>query len=184
MSLMVRYATEDTGPAAYLSRPCQFVMSEKCTKATWTAQRFGPEVVSALNSAVEKIKTEYGVSEFELVGHSGGGAIALLVAAARNDVSMVQTIAGNVDPEAWTKVLGLSPLNGSMNPTDFAAELAMIPQRHFIGTNDETVPGEVIYSYTLKVQPNCYEVIEVDADHWNGFDSSWSQHGDEALTCP
>lgn len=182
-SLMIRYAIEDPENAIYMARPCQFISGVNCTKAIWTDSRFGGQVVSSMSQALDQIKSQHGVQKFELVGHSGGAAIALLLAAGRDDITLVQTIAGNVDHRAWTEVKNLSPLNSSLNPADYAEKLIRIPQRHFVGLRDQTVPGDVIYAYMLKVQPQCSVMLDVDADHWEGFDEAWTKYRGEDVNC-
>ncbi len=183
-SLMLRYALSDPTPSVYIARPCQFVWSLACNKSVWTSERFGAQSIMALDAALDKLKSQHGVQALELFGHSGGAAIALLLAAGREDVVLVQTIAGNLDHHAWTVHRGLLALDGSLNPADYGPELAAIPQRHLVGANDTVVPSEVSASYMRRVQPECGAVIEVKADHWEGFDSSWEQYRDLPVTCP
>lgn len=176
-------AIEDPAPAVYLARPCQFILGANCRQNIWTSGRFGKEAIQAASEVLDTLKSQHGVREFELVGYSGGGAVALLLAAIRTDVVQVQTIAGNIDPQAWTQLKGLSPLTGSMNPVDYADRLAGIPQRHLIGMNDTVVPPEVSQAYMLKVQPRCGETVFVDADHYSGFETSWAAHRDKPIPC-
>ncbi len=182
-SLVPGLVVADPAPAVYLARPCQFVLGANCKQKLWTTHRFGKDVLQAASEVLDTLKSQYGVRDFELVGYSGGGAIALLLAATRTDVSLVQTIAGNVDPKAWTELKGLTPLSGSMTPVDFADRLAAVPQRHLIGLNDTVVPPEVSQAYMLKVQPQCGETVFVDADHYSGFESAWVMYRDKPVKC-
>jgi pimeloyl-ACP methyl ester carboxylesterase len=166
-----------------LARPCQFILSDGCKQALWTGKRFSQEVIQAESEVLDILKSQYGLQGFELVGYSGGAAVALLLAASRTDVVQVQTIAGNLDPQAWTQLKRIAPLAGSLNPVDFADQLAKLPQRHFIGLNDTVVPTEVSQTYMLKVQPICGETVYVDADHHSGFDDSWKSNRDKAVKC-
>lgn len=176
-------AVRDPQPSVYLARPCQFVLGANCTQSVWTTARFSMDVIQAESEVLDTLKSQYGVQEFELVGYSGGGAVALLIAAARTDVKQVQTIAGNVDPTAWTELKHIAPLTGSLNPVDFADQLAKVPQRHFIGMNDNVVPPDVAKSYMLKVQPDCGENVFVNADHHTGFEDSWAAYRDKSVQC-
>lgn len=136
--------------AAYLARPCQYVYgpdARNCSKAYWTDQRFSPEVVVAVNEAVDQLKTRAGARRITLVGFSGGGAVAALVAARRTDMRMLITIAGNLDTDAWTKHHGITPLDGSLNPADQWQLLRSVQQLHFVGSDDSVVPEAVIRSY-------------------------------------
>lgn len=172
-SLVATLAITDKRPSVYLARPCQFVMTDGCNPKLWTDKRFGPEVLATYESALNGLKARYNTTQFELVGHSGGGAIALLLAAKRDDVIGVQTIAGNLDTEAWVKVKKLSPLNGSENPAQHVEKLKDIPQRHIIGANDTVMPAVVTQVYMTKLQGSCAEVVEVNADHLEGFEQPW-----------
>lgn len=176
-------AVNDPHPAAYLARPCQYVLGVNCSQRLWTTGRFGKDVVQAESEVLDALKSRYGVQEFELVGYSGGGAVALLLAATRSDVKQVQTIAGNIDPTAWTTLKHLAPLSNSLNPADFADQLAKVPQRHFIGMNDTVVPPEVSKAYMLKVQPTCGETVFVSADHHAGYEEAWAANRDKAIRC-
>lgn len=182
-SMMPSLAIADPAPAVYMARPCQFILGASCRKEMWTSGRFGKEAIHAASEVLDTLKSQHGVQQFELVGYSGGGAVALLLAATRSDVVQVQTIAGNIDPLAWTQMKGLSPLTSSLNPVDYAERLAGIPQRHLIGMNDTVVPPEVSQAYMLKVQPNCGETIFVDADHHSGYEASWELIRDKPVSC-
>ncbi len=70
-----------------------------CSYKIWTDRRFSDEAVESISTALDKIKLKMGASHVELVGHSGGGAIALLPAARRYDVKSVQILAGNLTPD-------------------------------------------------------------------------------------
>lgn len=176
-------AVHDSQPSVYMARPCQYVLGTNCTQSVWTTGRFSKAVIQAENEVLDTLKSQYGVQEFELVGYSGGGAVALLLAATRTDVKQVQTIAGNIDPVAWTTLKKISPLTGSLNPVDFADQLSKVPQRHFIGLNDTIVPPDVTKAYMLRVQPVCGETVFVNADHYSGYEESWKANRDKKVVC-
>lgn len=141
------------GAAAYLARPCQYVEGDdarNCSPTWWSDRRFGAEVVAAADQAVGQLKQRFQAKELELVGYSGGGAIAALVAARRSDVARLVTVAGNLDHPTWTKLHHLSPLTGSLNPADAWLALAGLPQLHFIGKQDRNVSQEVAASYQAR----------------------------------
>src|SRR5690606_19668333 len=94
--LVARLAFADPQPSLYLARPCQFVRAPGCQPLLWTDRRFSAEVLDSLDAALTRIKATYGNQTFELIGYSGGGALALLLAARRDDVALVQTLAGNL----------------------------------------------------------------------------------------
>lgn len=102
-------AVNDPHPSVYLARPCQYVQGTNCKRGLWTTERFSKEVPQAESEVLDMLKSQYGVKESEMVGYSGGGAVALLLAATRSDVSQVQTIAGNIDPAAWMETKHITP---------------------------------------------------------------------------
>ncbi len=140
---------------AYLARPCQYVgaIGPKCQMTYWTDGRFAPSVVASVDAAISTLMERFGASRLTLVGYSGGGAVAALVAARRSDVSQLITVAGNLDTHAWTRAHGVPALTRSLNPANLSAELSRIPQVHLVGTNDRTVPPSVAQSYRQRFAP-------------------------------
>ena len=110
---------QKNNPVVYLARPCQFVFNEEwdhCRPAYWTNLRFSPEVVNAMNQAVNDLKKYYHAKQIRLIGYSGGGAIAALIAARRNDIIKLITIAAVLDVKQWINQESLTPLYGSLDP--------------------------------------------------------------------
>ena len=146
-------ALADPSPAVlYLSRPCQYLTETElahCDSRYWSLARYSEAVVSATDQAIDWALHASGMSEptVGLVGYSGGGAIAALVAARRTDVDWLVTVAGNLDHKTWTEIHALTPLRDSLNPVDFAEFLAEIPQHHLIGENDKNITSAVAKSY-------------------------------------
>ena len=130
------------GNAAYLARPCQYVDAEHsgCPQHYWTNARFAAEVIDAANHAVGTLKQRFGARRLILVGYSGGGAVAGLLAARRSDVVRLVTVAGNLDHRAWTSHHRIEPLSDSLNAADVADQLAAVPQSHFVGGKDRVIP--------------------------------------------
>ena len=133
----------------YLARPGQYVAPDdnECDARYWTSARFSSEVVDAMNDAITQLKRSMGARKLVLIGYSGGGALAALVAARRTDVVHLVTVAGNLDPAAWARWHGVPQLKASLNPRDYHAALANVRQTHFVGQRDRTVPIEVYRSY-------------------------------------
>ncbi|HCI1951316.1 TPA: alpha/beta hydrolase [Pseudomonas aeruginosa] len=160
--LVARLAVDDPTPNAYLARPCQFVMAPTCEPALWTDRRFSQEVVTSLSQALDQMKQRYGNREYELVGYSGGAALALLLAAQRDDVAQVQTLAGNLSPRLWAELKGLSPLNGSLDPLDYRSQLVSLPQRHLVGQRDTVIPSRLPDLYRRALgSPSHIECIHI-----------------------
>jgi len=69
--------------------------------------------------------------------------VALLLAGQRDDVVSVQTHAGNIAVTAWAQLQGLTPLNGSLDPVNYANKLRTIPQRHLVPVPCRDHPASV-----------------------------------------
>ncbi|MGV8998106.1 MAG: hypothetical protein ACOH12_14290 [Parvibaculaceae bacterium] len=142
-----------SGPVAYLARPCQFVERDatSCPDTYWTTGRYAPEVIAAMSDAVDQLKENAKASGIILVGYSGGGAIAALLAERRKDVAGLVTVAANLDVSEWTTLKHLTPLSQSLDPASDTSGLSGIRQVHFSGTQDETVPAAVTQSFMSKL---------------------------------
>ena len=149
--MALKLAARDPAPlVAYLARPCQYTRAEAdraCPSRYWSGHRYAPEVIAATGRVIDHYKSLLGAREVELVGYSGGGAVAALLAAERDDVVALTTVAAPLDHRAWTAHHGLSPMAGSLNPADFAAALAKVPQVHLVGADDSVVPPAVAEAY-------------------------------------
>jgi pimeloyl-ACP methyl ester carboxylesterase len=163
--LALRLAIQDPRPAvAYLARPCQFITlpSRGCSEKFWTNARFSTAVIENMNESVEKLKRQYGASELVLIGYSGGGAIATLIAAKRTDIKSIITVAGNLDTDAWVRLYGLEPLTESVNPASVARSIRNIPQTHYVGAKDDVILPAISQSFLQKMgSPNKAKVIEL-----------------------
>ncbi|MCQ4306536.1 alpha/beta hydrolase [Pseudomonas stutzeri] len=183
--LVAGLAFDDPTPSFYLARPCQFVMAAGCRPDLWTNRRFSDEVVISLEHALDQIKLRYGNRDYELIGYSGGAALAMLLAARRDDIAQIQTLAGNLSPNRWVQLHQLSPLSGSLNPDDHRAALARIPQRHLAGGKDKVVPPLLLRSYVRSLeQPVCIESeVIADASHADGWAQAWRVYRNRPLRC-
>lgn len=176
---VMRMALADPGGrTAYLSRPCQYLNASalrECDPGLWMQARFSNEAVSATNAAVDRIKTETGASRVNLVGYSGGGAMAALVAARRRDVQCLATIAAPLDIDAWTDSLKVSRLDRSLNPADIAPELRNVPQTHYRGLKDQLVRPATAERFISRARPGAAVIDERDFDHQCCWSEQWSQ---------
>lgn len=176
--IALRLAVQDPNPnTIYLARPCQYLSvqdTEKCHPAYWSSHRYGQDVVSALNEVVEKAKAASGASGIKLYGHSGGGTLAVLLAANRTDVSQIVTVAANLDHELWTRRLGNTPLFGSLNAINYTDRVSHIPQVHLTGSQDEAVAPDIAAAYVRRFgnADNVKHITIKDFDHY----CCWAKH--------
>lgn len=178
--LALRLAFEDntSNTVLYLARPCQYLKTSSCDPYYWTFGRFDPVIIDAFNEALNQVKKALHASNFALLGYSGGGAVALLVAAHRHDVKEVVTFAGTLDPDRWASLHDYTPLQGSLKPTSFTDKLKHIPQTHYIGKDDDEMPPQVSQSYLKYFKDAQHiKIIEVPhVNHWEGWIDFWKIH--------
>ena len=178
-TITLQLAIQDPTPnRLYLAGPCQFLTPRDlaaCNPAYWTSHRYAPEIVAALNDAIEQAKRRTQARKIALFGYSGGGAPAILVAAGRNDVIRIVTIAGNLDDSAWTHLHRIAALTGSLNPAKSANRVSHIQQIHFIGRDDKIIPPAIAASYLGRVTDRSnISVIEIPgADHTCCWAEKW-----------
>jgi pimeloyl-ACP methyl ester carboxylesterase len=127
-----------------------------CPSTLWTSARFGNEALAQSNRALDRFITQIkrnvpdsstSVLKLNLIGYSGGGALATLLAARRGDVACVVTIASPLDIEAWAQLKKVAPLSESFNPAYPDQRLQEISQNHWYGANDKIVPPESLGRY-------------------------------------
>lgn len=169
----------------YIARPCQYVDDPGCHPRYWSSHRFSEEVIASVAEAIEKLRARVGSARLHLIGYSGGGAVASLIAARSRHVVDLRTVAGNLDHAILNRHYGVSPLTGSLNPADRAAELAHIPQQHFVGRQDMTVPEFVAESFADKSgDGRCIEISVIDgATHGDGWTERWRSLLSLPVTC-
>lgn len=150
--------------AIYLTRPCYHeLMDTGCSWQTWTLARYSQPVVESMARAIEaKLRAANG-ARVRLVGYSGGGVLAVLIAERLENVESVTTIGANLDIDAWTEHHGYLPLDGSLNP---ARSMLAHPWRetHLQGVADAVVPIATTRAY-FERYPAARQVTLDDFDH-------------------
>ncbi|MBU1002454.1 MAG: alpha/beta hydrolase [Proteobacteria bacterium] len=155
-------AQRDNAPAvAYLGRPCQYVTGAACSSRCWTTGRFSAAVLQTMTGLVDAAKASAGARRVVLIGFSGGGAVATLLAARRTDVAALITVCGNLDHAAWTAMHHVTPLYGSLNPAEYAARLSSLPQTHFMGGADTNVTRQITDSFVSRLGPGAPVTVRV-----------------------
>ena len=172
-------AVGDPLPAvAYLGRPCQYLEASdlrQCDSAYWVERRFAPEVIEAYDAAVSQLKRSYQARRIRLIGYSGGGVIATLLAMRRNDVDLLVTVAAPLALAEWVAWHGASPLSGSLDPAA-AQQGSFLPASvHLVGGHDRTVPAAIVESF-VRHQGGRVEVVP-DFDH----DCCWARDWEHLL---
>lgn len=185
--LALRLAAADVSANVfYLARPCQYskmiTPNTPCPQKYWTDSRFAPEVIEAMNAALDNMKVRHNITGFNLVGFSGGGAVAVLLIARRDDVVSLRTVAGNLNHELLHRIHNVSQLSGSLNPMNVAEKINKIPQHHFIGGDDKVVPPAIAKSFVnASGDPQCIHLTIVpNATHEKG----WLEHWPTLLNYP
>jgi pimeloyl-ACP methyl ester carboxylesterase len=185
----LEFALRDPAPSvAYLARPCQYVApgsDPACQPYYWTDGRYAEPAIASANAAVDRLLAESGARAVELVGYSGGGAVAALVAARRHDIVNLLTVAANLDTSAWTAREGLSPLTGSLNPADFPDRLQNIPQLHFMGDDDSVVHTTIARAYASRFRRlHCVRMeIVPSVGHGDGWLAHWPTLPRRPIAC-
>ncbi len=164
---------------AYIARPGQYSTAgtPQYDPSYWSNKRFSEEVIESMNEAIGDLSGQAGTKDINLIGYSGGAAIAVLIAARRNDIASLRTIAGNLDPEAVNQCHNVSPLSGSLNLLDVAGKIKNLPQRHFIGSKDRIIPAWIAQSFVkLEGDKNYDRITVVDgAAHAKGWKNRWKE---------
>ncbi len=177
--LAFKLASLDQSPSVfYLARPCQYVdiqTQPRCNNAYWSDARFASEVIENYQVILNQLKMQHDIQGFHLVGFSGGGAIAALIAAGRNDIASLRTIAGNLDHVALSRDKNVSLLSRSLNPIDIAPRINHIPQIHFSGAEDKVIPPWVARAFANKAgNPACVHAKRIEnASHLDGWEKLW-----------
>ena len=179
--LALQLATLDPhSNVVYLARPCQYTpptLNPSCTPEFWSSHRYAEEIIKTMDQTLDQIKAKQHNVEFTLVGFSGGASVAALLASRRNDISLLITVAGDLDHVILNKHHRTTPLNGSLNPYTLTEKLNHIPQHHWHGSKDKIVPKWMGTHFVraLKNPPCAKAHVLNGATHHDGWQDEW-QH--------
>lgn len=173
---------------AYISRPCMFRESpdaEECDPKYWSTRRYSPEVLKAFNAALDDMKARYDITQFNLIGYDGGANIVAALAAQRNDVNTIRTVAGNLTPDTVYAKTGQVLDADSVKANEIAPSIAGIAQHHFVGAGDEITPPSVYHSFRQAMgESRCVHYTFVqDADHERGWVEKWPELLKATIEC-
>lgn len=175
----------------YVARPCQYNALETtsdnspCTRDYWKNGRFSITTMETMNTVLDKLKNHHGFTGFNLIGYDGGAAVATLLAAKRKDVMSLRTVAGNLDTDLNTANHKQPDMVGSLNPRDFAADIANLPQTHFIGEWDKVTNANLSQSFRKAMgNSHCVRISTVaETDHEGGWVNRWPSLLNEPVDC-
>ena len=171
-SLILPLMAMDQSPALYLGRPCYNGHAQDlgCDPRIWTSARYSREVVDAMANALESFCKAYGYQHIVLIGHSGGGSLAMLLAQRLPQTQLVITLAGNYDIDAWADYHHYLRLTESLNPAQQPP--TGIPEWHFLGEQDTVIPPKLFVS-ALKQRANGQVEVLPNIKHQQGWEVIW-----------
>ncbi len=150
--LALTLMTKQNHPAIFITRPCYFGMlvQAQCRPDLWTNGRYSEQVLTSMAEVLTLTLAKLPRTKLVLVGYSGGGVIATLLANRIANVVALVTIAANLDIDLWTRVRGFQPLYDSSNPIEIVELNKDITGIHLIGKQDRVVPNEVTLAFVQK----------------------------------
>lgn len=172
--LALELMQRDPEPALLLGRPCylQRHLDADCEPALWTMARYSRPIIEALDRALEQLIEQTRPDSLLLVGYSGGGTLAVLLAARQALPTTVITVAANLDTRAWTRHHRHLPLSTSLNPAFDISPGSGFRQIHFMGERDSVVPPETLHAYRQR-HPDATYRVEAGYDHHCCWVETW-----------
>jgi len=169
--LMFELAKQDPAPVLLLGRPCYFEVADKqCSPQWWTSARYSAAVVASMDAVAARWATRY--QSVMLIGYSGGGSLATLMAAHLPQARALITVAANLDTDAWVgrHRYNADIVGASLNPMRQPPLPPRIAQWHYAGTDDENIAWSWIEQFSARQLGAHFEKIE-------GFDHRccWSR---------
>jgi pimeloyl-ACP methyl ester carboxylesterase len=174
--LVLELMARDTVPSVYLGRPCYHGQASEaaCDPSIWTFGRYSVEVLESMKVALSRVIREGRYREVVLIGYSGGGTLAMLMAREPAPAVAIVTVAGNLDPDAWANLHGYRPLFDSLNPATQPPLPEEIMQLHYAGARDRNVPPSLIAA-EIKRQHASEFVVFPAFDHACCWEEQWDK---------
>ena len=167
----------------YLARPCQYAKTEACNKEIWTKLQYSKQILNIYENILKELSYKY--SDIHLVGYSGGAVIAMYLGSLKdNNIKSIRTIAGNIDPDEFTRLLKLTPFKTTVDLSNLNQNIKTISQTHYYGINDKVIPQELYKNYQKKNLDNsCVKVSAIEASHNEGWEEFWKYNSTIPLNC-
>jgi len=169
--LVLKLMTNTPNPSIYLSRPCYWERNIHCNYLWWTNRRYSKQVVDIMVKVLKKISSKY--KNITLVGYSGGGTLAALIANSVIKVSKLITLSGNLNHVKWTQYHNFSPLTESLNSFNFVLP-STLTQFHFAAENDKIILSTWIKEFSDK-QINSRYILMNNFDHRCCWVEKWGE---------
>jgi predicted esterase len=117
----------------------------------------------------------FATKKLELIGYSGGAAIANYLAMRLDNIESIRTVAGNLDHKKFCEIHSVPYLERSKPPIKDFKKLEKIPQIHFVGEKDKIVPIDIAQEFVAKFQnKKCAQIIVVkNATHQEKWLIDW-----------
>lgn len=182
--IILKLMAQDSAPSILLGRPCYhgFSHTEPCHNKFWTSHRYSAPVVESMASALVQWLETTDFSEIALIGYSGGGTLAVLIAPYIDQVKTVVTVAANLDVKSWSELHGYMPISGSLNPVSGPLLPSSIRQFHFTGGKDDNVPPFITDAF-VKSRNGGQAIVYSDFDHQCCWAEAWPAILEKIQSC-
>ena len=172
-TMILRLMQLDKAPSILLGRPCYHGLSNnrQCHPRYWTSHRYSKKLVDSLVMALKQWLVQEQYNQVTLIGYSGGGVLAVLIAREISQIKTVVTLAANLDVTEWSRYHGYIPLYDSLNPADLELHVT-VRQLHIAGADDKIVPAYIIEKYARQ-QENAEYILVPEQNHRCCWTNDW-----------
>jgi hypothetical protein len=159
-----------SGDRLYLGRPCYFQTNDKrCHFKYWTSDRYSHEIINSMANIIEQKMLDGSYQNLLIIGHSGGGTIAALLACKTTISPSIITLAANLDIQRWAETHSWSTLTGSQNPANLPSNCKKSNAYHFYGDEDENVPAISAQKFFIEGKSQRFIIEGADHQNWPLF---------------
>jgi dienelactone hydrolase len=134
-------------------------------------------------SALRAFLAQHPYRHVVLIGYSGGGTLAWLLASQVPQTRAVVTIAANLDTDAWTTLHRYSAMSGSLNPALQPPLPSSIVDIAYVGGRDNNVPASIARSFA-EHHPKARVIEVADFDHRCCWIERWPALLEPAIASP